>query len=329
MDNPIDNESFISVEQPVEDKPLPQREFKFTPLPQQSVGTTFEPAPSTHPVGDKIEFTPLPNNVAQDQNNVIEHQDIGKPYSFFKPDGEETYVSEGMKQMKRDAGLEQQQNNSTQTVKTESEQEISERIQRNREVIEIFQNSEKFTGAFREISFSNGSKGLIFERNMVNFNKGELPDNSGIAEQYTTPQSFKDTFQEKRSVMMFTEEGTIFLVAGSTYRRHESEYDLIYKEVMKVKENKQPDAKVFQMNFSNQSLGLPTVTDSIGVKGEEQKPFSEKDTNFYSALYMENSLDNNQEGLDVNALLKEFADASELTKKPISTTELIAMIEKV
>lgn len=195
------------------------------------------------------------------------------------------------------------------------QQDTDERKQRNREFIKILLNEEKFNGALREITLSNGSKGIVFERNMVNFDKGELPSYLGIKEQYSSPQSFKDIFQEKRSVIMLTEEGMIFLVAGSTYRRHESDYNLIYKEVLHRKEVNNPDAQVFQANFSNADIGLPTMEGPVAVKGQEAQPFSGEDANFYSAVYMADILDSRQEDFNTMALLRELTEATVLAKE--------------
>ncbi len=195
------------------------------------------------------------------------------------------------------------------------QQDTDERKQRNREFIKILLNEEKFNGALREITLLNGSKGIVFERNMVNFDKGELPSYLGIKEQYSSPQSFKDIFQEKRSVIMLTEEGMIFLVAGSTYRRHESDYNLIYKEVLHRKEVNNPDAQVFQANFSNADIGLPTMEGPVAVKGQEAQPFSGEDANFYSAVYMADILDSRQEDFNTMALLRELTEATVLAKE--------------
>lgn len=280
----------------------------------------------------------------QQEQQPVQYIDGGeKPYSFFHKPGEAhtvpTHISEGMEQMQRDSQQLQQEQQSVpvhlsenvQEVKVETEESDYKKV--NSEIIEILKNEPKFEGAFQDVTFSNGEKALIYNRGMFAFSKNELPSNLGISDKYSTPKNISEVIQEKNSAIMLTNEGMIFLVTGGVYNRNAQEYEAIYKKVMS-KRDSNGNPKEFQTTFSNTEIFPDQGFSDSGVvtDGKGNIEYRDVDVNFYLAMYMKDCLNAQYEGLDVQSLLKEFAEASVLAKEEkernrrTSPEELKAMI---
>lgn len=293
------------------------------------------------------DFIPVEKDEGGDKVQEVQHIDGGEePYSLFhKPEEQQpvpTHVSEGMQQMQKDAQQLQQEQQSVpvhlsenvQEVKVETEESDYKKV--NSEIIEILKNEPKFEGAFQDVTFSNGEKALVYNRGMFAFSKNELPSNLGISEKYSTPKNIREVQQEKHSAIMFTNEGMIFLVTGGVYNRNAQEYEAIYRMVMSKKESS-GNTEEFQTTFSNKELFPNQGFSDEGAELDAEGNVVSRavDANFYWAMYMKDNLNDKKYGFDTKALLKEFAEASVLTKeeeeknRQTSPEELKAMIAEI
>ena len=338
------------------------RSIKFVSFSMNTENTIL-----TGSIDDFIPVETLEEGVNQVEE--VEHIDGGeKPYSLFQKPAVPTHVSEGMQQMQKDAQQLQQEQQSVehidggekryslfqkpgekeavpthisegmQQIQEDAEQILqdNERKQKNAAMIEILRKEPKFEGAFKDLNFSDGSTAIVFERGMFELGKKQLDSNLGISEKYSTPKNINDVISEKHSVIMLSNEGMIFLVTGGVYNRNAQEYEAIYKMVMSKKESS-GNTEEFQTTFSNKELFPNQGFSDEGAELDAEGNVVSRavDSNFYWAMYMKDNLNDKKYGFDTKALLKEFAEASVLTKeeeekkRQTSPEELKAMIAEI
>lgn len=290
----------------------------FVPLPRAGTKSEIKTLPYE---GGKSISVPLGGNV--------DYRDIGKPYSFFREDGD--YVSEGMRQMYEDLRKQQE------STPTEREYVTNESEKRNLEIIEILKNEPKFEGAFRQMKFSNGEEALIFERGVFASKKKELTSSVGISEEFSSPKNLSEAILYNNSFIMLTKRGMIYSVIGGVFEgRPEEDYETIYRHIISKGENSK-NLDGFQTKFSNVEL-FPDrgFTNEGQITDREGNVISsEKDTNFYWAMFMKDGLNDKIHGVNLKGLLKEFAEASNIAKQeklarqPISSSDLKSMIDEI
>ncbi|MBP8979392.1 hypothetical protein KBG23_02850 [Candidatus Dojkabacteria bacterium] len=290
----------------------------FVPLPRAGTKSEIKILPYE---GGKSTSVPLGGNV--------DYRDIGKPYSFFREDG--AYVSEGMRQMYEDLRKQQE------STPTEREYVTNESEKRNLEIIEILKNEPKFEGAFRQMKFSDGEEALIFERGVFASKKKELTSSVGISEEFSSPKNLSEAILYNNSFIMLTKRGMIYSVIGGVFEgRPEEDYETIYRHIISKGENSK-NLDGFQTKFSNVEL-FPDrgFTNEGQITDREGNVISsEKDTNFYWAMFMKDGLNDKIHGVNLKGLLKEFAEASNIAKQeklarqPISSSDLKSMIDEI